>query len=91
MHKTKPHPATDADIEALPTHVVGEILYGVLHTHPHAAPRHAVAANRLGYEITGPLDRGRGGPGGWIFMVGRNCISAPTSSSLTSPDGGASA
>ncbi len=69
MLKAKTRPATYADIEALPPHVVGEILYGVLHTHPRPAPRHSVAANRLGHEITGPFDRGRGGPGGWIFMV----------------------
>jgi Uma2 family endonuclease len=69
MLKAKTRPATYADIEALPPHVVGEIIYGVLHTHPRPAPRHGVAANRLGHEITGPFDRGRGGPGGWIFIV----------------------
>lgn len=69
MLKPKTRPATYTDIEALPPHVVGEILYGVLHTHPRPAPRHGLAANRLGHEVTGPFDRGRGGPGGWIFIV----------------------
>lgn len=34
MPKTKNRPTTYADIEALPPDVVGEILFGVLHTHP---------------------------------------------------------
>jgi Uma2 family endonuclease len=61
-------PATYADIEALPPHVTGEILFGILHSHPRPAPKHAVASNALGAEVTGPYQRGRGGPGGWIFM-----------------------
>jgi hypothetical protein len=69
MLKPKHASATYADIEALPPNRVGEILYGALHTHPRPAPRHAAAANVIGYEVTGPFQRGRGGPGGWIFMV----------------------
>lgn len=69
MLKPKHRPATYADLEALPPEVVGEIICGVLHTHPRPAPRHSVASIRLGSEISGPFDRGRGGPGGWIFMV----------------------
>ncbi|MDX2307483.1 MAG: Uma2 family endonuclease [Hyphomicrobium sp.] len=61
-------PATYADIEALPPNVVGEILFGVLHTHPRPAPRHARALSRLGAELDGPFDRGKGGPGGWIIL-----------------------
>jgi len=62
-------PATYADIEALPEGVVGEIVYGALETHPRPAPRHAVASNLLGAELTTPFQRGRGGPGGWVFMA----------------------
>jgi Uma2 family endonuclease len=69
MLTTRPRPATYADLEALPPNVVGEIVHGALHAHPRPAPRHGIAANRLGTEITGPFDFGRGGPGGWIFMV----------------------
>lgn len=69
MLKPKPRPATYADIEALPPNLVGEIIFGVLHAQPRPAPPHAVAAIELGYEITGPFGRGRGGPGGWIFAV----------------------
>ena len=69
LPKTKAKPATYADIEALPENVVGEILFGVLHTHPRPAARHGVAAIELGYELVGPFRRGIGGPGGWIFAT----------------------
>lgn len=65
---SRPRPATYADIEALPPHVVGQILFGVLHAHPRPAPRHARAASRLGGELDSPFDRGKGGPGGWIIL-----------------------
>lgn len=61
--------ATYADLEAVPPHLVAEILFGALYTHPRPVPKHAAAANSLGYELTGPFQRQRGGPGGWVFMV----------------------
>lgn len=66
--KAKDQPATYADIEALPRHLVGQILYGALHAHPRPAPRHGWATNVIAYEITGPFQMGRGGPGGWVFI-----------------------
>ena len=60
--------ATYADLEAVPEHLVAEIIDGVLETHPRPRPRHAVAAGRLALELGGPFDRGRGGPGGWVFI-----------------------
>ena len=69
MSQTIPRPANYADIEALPPHVVGEIAFGVLHTHPRPTPRHAVAANAVGSTLTGRFQFGVGGPGGWLFMV----------------------
>lgn len=70
MLKPKRFPATYADIEALPPNVTGHILYGVLNTQPRPAPRHGVAANRLGTKITSPFEFGTdGGPGGWMFIV----------------------
>ncbi len=69
MTRTKTRPATYADIEALPPHVVGEILFGALHTHPRPAPRHSRAATRISAELDGPFDRGRSGPGGWFFLI----------------------
>jgi Uma2 family endonuclease len=61
--------ATYADLERVPPHLVAELIDGALHTHPRPTPRHAVATNALGSEVTGPFQRGRGGPGGWVFMT----------------------
>jgi Uma2 family endonuclease len=61
-------PATYADLEALPEHVVGEILDGALIVSPRPASPHALAASRLGFELGGPFDRGKGGPGGWVIL-----------------------
>ena len=69
MPQTKTRPATYADIEALPENMVGEIIFGVLHAHPRPTPRHGVASGGLQTELTFPFDYGRGGPGGWIFIV----------------------
>ena len=69
MALTDQKPATYADIEALPANMVGQILFGVFHAHPRPAPRHGLAANNLGAEITTPFGFGRGGPGGWVFFV----------------------
>lgn len=70
MTQTKPRPATYSDIEALPEHVVGEILFGSLVTHPRPAHPHVSAASSIGYIIGPPFHHGRGGgPGGWIIYV----------------------
>lgn len=69
MLKTRPRPATYADLEALPPNMVGEIIRGVLHAHPRPTPRHARAATRMSSELDGPFDRGSNGPGGWIFLI----------------------
>ena len=68
MQETVKRRATYADIEALPPHVVGEILFGELSVHPRPAPRHGAASVGLGIELGGPFQRGRGGPGGWVFF-----------------------
>lgn len=61
-------PATYADIEALPSNVVGEILFGQLVTHPRPAPKHSLAASALGSELFGPFHKGTNGPGGWYIL-----------------------
>jgi len=61
--------ATYADIEALPPNIVGEILFDELVTHPRPAPPHALAASALSAELIDGFQRGRTGPGGWIFMA----------------------
>jgi Uma2 family endonuclease len=69
MLKAKARPATYADLEALPPNMIGEIVFGTLHAHPRPAPRHGVAAGELQAELTPPFRRGKGGPGGWTFIV----------------------
>jgi Uma2 family endonuclease len=60
--------ATYDDLLAVPDHLVAEIIHGELVTHPRPAAAHARAASILGSELTGPFDRGKGGPGGWIIL-----------------------
>ncbi|HZI11841.1 MAG TPA: Uma2 family endonuclease [Myxococcus sp.] len=60
--------ATYADLEALPDNVVGELISGTLYASPQPAFPHVVTASRLGVELGGPFDRGRGGPGGWYIL-----------------------
>ncbi|HJL18298.1 MAG TPA: hypothetical protein RMH99_21725 [Sandaracinaceae bacterium LLY-WYZ-13_1] len=57
--------ATREDLERLPSHVVGELIGGTLHTLPRPRPPHANAATGLGGELNRGFQRGRGGPGGW--------------------------
>lgn len=44
-------PATYADLEALPSNQVGEILGGVLHAFPRPAIPHTAAASAFGMEL----------------------------------------
>lgn len=62
-------PATYADLEAVPPHLVAELIGGELVTHPRPTPRHALAHTSLIGEVIGPFQKGRGGPGGWHFMT----------------------
>jgi Uma2 family endonuclease len=61
-------PPTYADIEALPAHVVGEILGGELVVSPRPAAPHARASSALGALLTSAYDLGLGGPGGWWIV-----------------------
>ncbi len=63
-----PARATYQDVLDAPAHRVAEIVDGKLHTQPRPAMPHALASSRLGGELTGPFDRGRGGPGGWWII-----------------------
>ena len=64
----EPPRATYQDVLDAPMYRVAEIVDGTLHTHPRPAAPHALASSRLGGELTGPFDRGRGGPGGWWII-----------------------
>jgi len=69
MHaRTRPRPSPYEQLEALPEGLTGEILDGQLYTQPRPAWPHVVAASGLGYELIGPFQRGRGGPGGWWIV-----------------------
>ncbi len=61
-------PATYADLEAVPPHLVAEILYGALVTRPRPVPRHVSASGAANVALGGPYQFGINGPGGWIFM-----------------------
>jgi Uma2 family endonuclease len=60
--------ATYADLEAVPPHLVAEIIDGKLVTHPRPSPRHGLAASALGARLADPFQFGGQGPGGWIFI-----------------------
>lgn len=67
MSQTATKPATYDDLKAVPEHMVAQIIHGVLETHPRPAPPHAFSGIGLSDELTGPFQKGRGGPGGWVF------------------------
>ena len=52
----------------MPEHQHAEIVRGTLYVMSRPAPKHANAASVLGFEIGGPFQRGRGGPGGWWIL-----------------------
>ena len=68
MAKRSQKPASYEDLEALPIHQVGEIVDGELVASPRPAARHALATSVLSGELSGPFQRGRGGPGGWWIL-----------------------
>ena len=68
MAKPVRTPATYADLEKVPPHLVAEIIDGVLETHPRPVGRHGLAQGVVHGEIYSPYQRGRGGPGGWLFI-----------------------
>lgn len=66
---TRLRPATYDDILALPEYQVGELISGVLYTHPRPAVPHARAASVLGAELHhfgGGSDDD--GPSAWVFL-----------------------
>ena len=60
--------ATYQDVLDAPANMVAEIIGGTLHTHPRPSARHALAGSSLGYDLCGPFQFGRGGPGGWWII-----------------------
>lgn len=68
MTSATKRPATYADLDAVPEHLVAEIINGEMFTHPRPSRRHVAAASSLGHELVGPFQKGRGGPGGWVIL-----------------------
>lgn len=60
--------ATYQDILELPDHVNGEPIDGELFVSPRPAGPQTFASSNLGYDLIGPYQRGRGGPGGWWIV-----------------------
>jgi Uma2 family endonuclease len=56
------------DLYAIPDNMIGQIIDGELLAMPRPSFRHSNAASVMTYEIGGPFQRGRGGPGGWIIL-----------------------
>lgn len=65
----QPTPSLYQQLLELPTNQVGEIIQGQLYAHPRPASNHAAAHSGLLYEVYGPYQRGRGGPGGWWILT----------------------
>jgi Uma2 family endonuclease len=63
-----PRPATRADLEALPEHIVGEIIDGVLYTFPRPRPQHGFVETMVATGL-GVFQHGRGAVGGWWIIV----------------------
>lgn len=70
MKAFRKHPATYADLQALPEHLVGELIEGELIASPRPAVPHAKVSAVLTSELLGPFQHGRrGGPGGWWILA----------------------
>jgi Uma2 family endonuclease len=61
--------ATYEDIRNVAEDMTGEIIDGQLLVTPKPAPKHTHVTTVLGAELEPPYRRGRGGPGGWIFLA----------------------
>nr|WP_047854066.1 Uma2 family endonuclease [Archangium gephyra] len=60
--------ATYADLEAVPSHRVAELVDGELYVSPRPPLLQALAKGALLGALDGPFDLGRGGPGGWLLL-----------------------
>jgi Uma2 family endonuclease len=60
--------ATYEDLLAVPEHLVAEILFGELVTHPRPAPLCSVASTALAAVLGSPYQLSRGRSGRWTFM-----------------------
>ena len=68
-HQIVHRPATYQDVIDAPADKVAEIVGGTLYLHPRPLFRHSRAIGSVGREISGPFDKGSGGPGGWWILI----------------------
>lgn len=61
-------PEVIAGYRSAPEDMVAEIINGELSLMSRPRPTHATVSSALGEELGPPFRRGRGGPGGWIFL-----------------------
>lgn len=61
--------ATYADVLAADARQVAEVVDGILYTQPRPSLLHAQVTTELTSSLNPPFRHGRGGPGGWIFLV----------------------
>ncbi len=77
-------PATLADLEALPSHMKGELIEGVLYAMTRPRPRHQSVAASIVADYQPAFQRGLRGPGGW-WILPEPGIELPSAPEL-SPD-----
>lgn len=61
--------ATYEDVLAADPRQIAEVIDGVLYTQPRPSLRHAQVTTELTSSLNPPFRHGRGGPGGWIFLM----------------------
>lgn len=60
--------ATYQDVLDAPADKIAEVINGELRLSPRPRIGHQSVSSNLGLEVGLPFGRGRGGPGGWIFL-----------------------
>jgi Uma2 family endonuclease len=61
--------ATYEDLFGIPENMTGEIIEGELLVTPRPSRKHGYTSSALGGEVTSAYQFGRGGPGGWVFII----------------------
>lgn len=61
--------ATYEDLERLDESVRAELVGGDIVVTPSPVPAHQLAVGAVHYELLGPFSKGKGGPGGWWFVL----------------------
>lgn len=61
--------ATYQDVLDAPPEKIAEVINGELHLFSRPRFAHSSVAGSLFMELAQPFQRGRGGPGGWIFLL----------------------